>query len=239
MRPRLKSRWNLTPREAIRLQERMRSRVLDEDRFGEIHTVAGADLAFDPATQMAVAGVIVFRYPELDEVERQFAWRPLRFPYVPGLLSFREIPVLQAAFARLKSEPDLILIDGHGRAHPRRFGIACHVGVLFDKPVIGCAKSILVGEHRELRNKANSTVPLVFKGDRVGVALRTRDGVSPIYVTTGHRVSLDSAVRIVKKCVDGTRIPKPTREADHYVRMLRIAHQKQGTYGDGEVRAGE
>ena len=229
MKPKLKSRWSLTPREAMRLQERMRDQVIDEDRFGELHTVAGADLAFDPNSQMAVAGVIVYTFPKLEEMERRFAWRRLQFSYIPGLLSFREIPVLRAAFARLDTEPDLVLIDGHGRAHPRFFGIACHVGVLFDKPVIGCAKSLLVGEHGRLAEKAKATAPLIYKGERVGVLLRTRDGVRPIFVTVGHRISLDSAVRIVEQCVDGTRIPKPTREADRYVRALRRDRQRLET----------
>ncbi|MGH9345503.1 MAG: deoxyribonuclease V [Terriglobia bacterium] len=225
MKPKLRARWNLTPRQAMRLQERLRDRIVEEDRFGEIRTVAGADLAFNPETQMAVAGVIVYRFPQLEEIERRFAWRRLKFPYVPGLLSFREIPVLQAAFARLKTEPDLLMIDGHGRAHPRFFGMACHVGVRFDKPVIGCAKSLLVGEHGKLGKKTRSTTDLIFKGERVGVLLRTREGVQPVYVTVGHRISLDSAVHFVNQCVSGTRIPKPTREADRYVRTLRIASQ--------------
>jgi len=225
MIPRLETRWNLTPREAMRLQESLRERVELEDRFGDIHYVAGADLAFDPETEVAFAGVIVYRFPGLEEVERRMARRKLRFPYVPGLLSFRECPILLAAFARLRTEPDLILIDGHGRAHPRRFGIACHVGILFDKPTIGCAKSRLVGEHQEPGERAGSTAPLMLEGERLGVVLRTRDGVRPIYVTTGHRVSLDSAVGLVKQCVEGFRIPKPTREADHYVRDLRRAYQ--------------
>jgi deoxyribonuclease V len=225
MEPRLDTRWNLTPREAIRLQESLRERVELQDRFGEIRFVAGADMAFDPETQVAFAGVIVYRFPALEEVERRMARRQLRFPYVPGLLSFRESPVLLAAFARLRTEPDLILIDGQGRAHPRRFGIACHIGILFDKPTIGCAKSRLVGEHLEPGKKAGSTTPLMLEGERIGVVLRTRDDVRPIYVTTGHRVSLDSAVGLVKQCVDGFRIPKPTREADHYVRDMRRAYQ--------------
>lgn len=204
-------------------QERMRDRVIEEDGFNAVHSVAGADLAFDPVTQIAVAGVVAYRFPSLEEVERVWARRKLRFPYVPGLLSFRESPVLLAAFAKLRTDPDVILIDGHGRAHPRFFGIACHIGVLFDKPVIGCGKSILVGEHEALGRKAGSTAPLVFKGRCVGMALRTREGVKPIYVTVGHRISIESAVRIVRQCVDGTRIPKPTREADHYVRVLRMA----------------
>jgi len=169
MQPRLKTRWNLTPREAMRLQESLREGVELRDRSEEIRHVAGADVAFDPETQIAFAGVIVYRFPELEEVERRMARRRLRFPYVPGLLSFRECPVLLAAFARLRTEPDLILIDGHGRAHPRRFGIACHIGILFDKPTIGCAKSRLVGEHREPGRKAGSAIPLMFEGERVGV----------------------------------------------------------------------
>jgi len=210
----------------MRLQESLRERVELKDRFGDIRYVAGADLAFDPATEVAFAGVIVYRFPNLEEVERRMARRKLRFPYVPGLLSFRECPILLAAFARLKTEPDLVLIDGHGRAHPRRFGIACHIGILFDKPTIGCAKSRLVGEHQDPDRRAGSTSPLMLEGERLGVALRTRDNVRPIYVTTGHRVSLDTAVGLVKQCLDGFRIPKPTREADHYVRDLRRAYQR-------------
>ena len=227
MRPKLRSRWNLTPRQAMRLQERLRERVAFQTPEFPIRSVAGADLAFDPQTQIAFGGVIVYRLPQLEEIERSFACRPLRFPYVPGLLSFREIPVLLAAFARLRSEPDLLLIDGHGRAHPRLFGIACHVGVLFDRPTIGCAKSLLVGEHEEPQGIAGSTAPLIFRGEQVGTVLRTRARVKPIYVTVGHRVSLEWAVQLVMQCVDGFRIPKPTREADHYVRNLRRAYQEQ------------
>jgi deoxyribonuclease V len=134
--------------------------------------------------------------------------------------------VLLAAFARLRTEPDLILIDGHGRAHPRLFGIACHLGILLDKPTIGCAKSLLVGEHDGPGARAGSVAPLDFRGERVGMVLRTRDHVKPIYVTTGHRVSLESAVGLVRQCLDGFRIPKPTREADHYVGELRRAYQR-------------
>lgn len=226
MKPVIKTRWNLTPREAIRLQQSLRDRVELEDRLGEVRYVAGADMAFDPETAIAFAGVVVYSFPDLKEVERRMARRKLRFPYVPGLLSFRESPVLLAAFARLRTEPDLILIDGHGCAHPRRFGIACHIGILLDKPTIGCAKSLLVGEHAEPAEQAGSTTPLRLSGERVGVVLRTRDGVRPIYVTTGHRISLDSAVRLVKQCLDGYRIPRPTRDADRYVRTLREAYQR-------------
>ena len=226
MKTKLPTRWNVTPREAVRLQQTWRERVETQDRFGPVQYVAGADLAFDPATNLAFAGVIVYRLPALEEVERRMARRKLRFPYVPGLLSFRESPVLLAAFARLRISPDVILIDGHGMAHPRRFGIACHLGLLMDRPTIGCAKSILVGEADELDDQAGSTAALIDKGEKVGVVLRTRDHVRPIYVTIGHRISLESAVRIVAQCLDGFRIPKPTREADHWVRDLRRDYQK-------------
>jgi deoxyribonuclease V len=227
MKTKLRTRWNLTPQEAMRLQQALRERVERKDRFGTLQFVAGADLAFDPETNLAFAGVIVYRLPQLREVERRTARRTLRFPYVPGLLSFRESPVLLAAFGQLRTEPDVILIDGHGIAHPRRFGIACHLGLLLDKPTIGCAKSILVGEAAEPGARAGSTAPLVDKGETVGMVLRTRDHVKPIYVTTGHRVSLESAVRIVRQCLDGFRIPRPTREADHFVRDLRRAYQER------------
>src|SRR6516165_239293 len=226
MKPALPTKWSLTPRQAMRLQERLRQRLVLEDRLDRVQFVAGADLAFDPETDVAFAGVIIYRLPSLDEVERRTARRKLRFPYVPGLLSFRESPVLLAAFRLLRTEPDVILVDGHGLAHPRRFGIACHLGLLLDRPTIGCAKSLLVGEHPEPGGRAGSAVPLMLDGEVVGVVLRTRDRVKPIYVTQGHRVSLETAVEIVKGCLDGFRIPKPTREADHFVRRLREAYQQ-------------
>jgi len=227
MTPVLRTRWKLTPREAIKLQARLRERVVLKDSFKHIHYVAGADIAFDPVTQVAFAGAIVYQYPSLEEVERRMARRKLQFPYVPGLLSFREIPILMAAFARLKTEPDVLLIDGHGRAHPRLFGLACHVGVLFDKPAIGCAKSLLVGEAGKPGAKAGSVAPLNFHGERVGTVLRTRDNTRPIFVTQGHRISLATAVKVVRRCCEGFRIPRPTRQADHYVRDLRRAYQQK------------
>jgi deoxyribonuclease V len=225
--PAFQTRWNLTPRQAICLQQELRAQVEPRDRMGPVRTVAGADIAFDPETNVAFAGVIVYRFPRLEELDRRFVRRKLRFPYIPGLLSFREIPVLLPAFARLRNSPDVILVDGHGLAHPRFFGIACHLGLILDKPAIGCAKSLLVGEYDEPGVRAGSTAALHFQGRKVGIVLRTRDGVKPVFVTQGNRISLATALRIVRRCCDGFRIPKPTREADHYVRELRLDFQKK------------
>lgn len=226
MRPVIRSRWNLTPSQAIRLQQRLRERLILDDRPGPVQSVAGADIAFDPSTQMAVAGVIVYRFPQMAEVERRFALRPLRFPYVPGLLSFREIPVLLSALARVEHDPDVIFVDGHGLAHPRRFGIACHLGVLLDKPAIGCAKSLLTGAAKTPAAGAGSTADLRLDGDVVGKLLRTRTGVKPVYISQGHRIALQTAVELAWQCSDGYRIPRPTREADKWVRSLRVAYQQ-------------
>lgn len=227
MKLHLHPNWKLSPREATHEQERLRDAVQEKDGFTELRYVAGADMAFDPETDEAFAGVIVYELPDLREVERRMVRQKLQFPYVPGLLSFREGPALVAAFRKLRTEPDVILIDGHGRAHPRLFGIACHIGLIFEKPTIGCAKSLLVGEHSELGEEAGSSVSLTFKGQEVGIVLRTRTGVKPIYVTVGHLVSLPGSVTIVSQCLDGLRIPKPTREADHYVGALRQAYQEE------------
>lgn len=231
--------WNVTTSEARAIQLQLRSQIELRDRIGKIRHVAGADLAFrlpearswERGTGTAIAGVIVFRYPEMEEVERVSVEETLTFPYVPGLLSFREIPALLAAFARLRTVPDLIFVDGHGYAHPRRFGIASHLGVVLDTPTIGCAKSVLIGQFKEPKKKAGSWTPLVAlddagKPERVAAALRTREGVKPIFVSQGHRVSLARAIRLVMSVCDGFRIPRPTREADHFVGAVKRGEVK-------------
>jgi deoxyribonuclease V len=241
--------WNLTPREAARVQSELRGRWEGRDRLaegtGKIAYVAGCDAAYLLGgsqalgkrsrqgalrqANRAIAGVIVYRYPEMIEVERAFAIVPLRFPYVPGLLSFRECPALLAAFRKLKHEPDVIFCDGQGVAHPRRFGLACHLGVLLDRPTIGCAKSRLIGEESEPGRRAGSWTALTIasggKRETIGAVLRTRDRVRPIYVSQGHRVSLETAIRLTMAVCDGIRIPRPTREADRYVGELKRAGQ--------------
>ena len=231
-------RWNVTTAEAREIQIALREQMERSDRFGRVRYIAGADLAFEqpePITWKrglrggsgrAIAGVVLYRFPGLEEVERVSAVRPLRFPYVPGLLSFREAPALLAAFARLRHRPDLIFIDGHGYAHPRRFGIACHLGVLLDRPTIGVAKSLLVGTHGEPGAKAGSWAPLLDTNEKnesetIGAVLRTADSVRPIFVSQGHRISLERAIEFVMAVADGYRIPRPTRDADHFVGALK------------------
>ena len=225
--------WNVTPREAVRIQLRLRERVELQDRLPRIATVAGTDVALDLGRGRAIAGVIVYRFPEMEEIERVWAERRLTFPYVPGLLSFREIPVLLKALARVRFAPDVIFCDGQGYAHPRRFGIACHLGVLLDCPTIGCAKSILVGTAEGPGRKAGAWTPLVDRGEVVGAALRTRETVKPVYISQGHRISLGRAVELARAVSDGFRIPKPTREADHFVEAVKRGESKQRRRGAG------
>ena len=232
--------WNVTPAEAREIQEKLRAKWEGEDRLGDIRTVAGLDAAFVLSgsqalkkrsrwtalreANRAIGGVVVFRFPEMAEIARASAVRPLRFPYVPGFLSFREIPVLLAALAKLKRIPDLLFCDGQGYAHPRRMGLAAHLGILLDRPTIGCAKTILLGTHGDLAQKAGSWAPLTDNkagGERIGAAVRTRDGVNPIYVSQGHRVSLESAIRLTLAVSDGVRIPRPTRAADRFVSEVK------------------
>jgi len=215
--------WNVEPRQAAAIQRSLRERLVLSDGLPArgIRLVAGADIALDPREKLGFGGVVVLSLPGLEEVERQTSVRPLSFPYVPGLLAFREAPVLLEAFERLRSEPDVLMFDAHGLAHPRRMGLACHLGLVLDRPSIGCAKSVLVGSHAELPPQAGAHVPLVHKGETVGAAVRTRDRVKPVYVSVGHRVSLPTAVELTLRCCDGYRVPKPTREADRIVRQLR------------------
>lgn len=210
--------WAVTPREAKAIQADLASQVITHNNFSEIKTIAGADIALDTERNLGFGGVIIYTYPDLKKVERAHAVVPLQFPYIPGLLAFREGPVLLKAFEQLKIEPDLIIFDGQGIAHPRRLGIASHMGLILNKPTIGCAKKVLVGKYQEPDLAQGNQTPLVDKGEVIGTCLRTRFKVKPIFVSIGHKVDLPTAIKIVISCLDGTRIPKPTREADHYVK---------------------
>jgi len=214
--------WNVSPREAIAIQDRLRGQVRVQGRLAEVRYIAGADVSWERAGGMGFAGVIVFEFPSLREVERVSCRGEATFPYVPGLLSFREGPLLLEAFKRLETEPDLVFFDGQGIAHPRRFGIASHMGVLLAKPAIGCAKSRLVGAHRDPGPRRGSRAALRDKGEVIGAVLRTRDEVRPVYVSVGHGLSLQEAVRLTLRCSDGCRIPRPTRLADNFVGEERL-----------------
>jgi len=214
--------WQLTPRDAIQLQHRLRSRIrASRKAVGDVRFIAGADISWDPLTKMGFAGVIVFRWPGLEEVERASAQGPAGFPYVPGLLSFREGPLLLQAFEKLRTTPDLIFFDGHGYAHPRRMGIATHMGLLLRKPSIGCAKSRLVGEFREPAEGQGARSRLTHEGEAIGAVLRSKNDTSPLFISIGNRITLAEAIKWTLACCDGQRVPKPTREADRFVDQLR------------------
>ena len=207
--------WNLSPSEAVGLQKQLSAEVVGEDAFPEpIKTVAGIDLGYDANADKSRAVVVVLSFPDLQLLESSEAILPIQFPYVPGLLSFRETPVAIKALEKLKTHPDLILCDGQGLAHPRRFGIACHIGLIADVPTVGVAKSILVGKFENLGETRGSTAPLIHRREQVGVALRTREKVQPIYISVGHRISLETAVKYVLQCSPKYRLPETTRLAD-------------------------
>jgi deoxyribonuclease V len=212
--------WDLSPREAAALQERLRERVREEALpWEKLRRVAGCDVACDGET--LIAAVVVLDLESMRIVETADARCPARFPYVPGLLSFREIPALLEAFAGIRRRPDALLCDGQGRAHPRRFGLACHLGVALDLPSVGVAKSRLIGEARMPARRRGSSTPILHNGELVGRLLRSRDGVRPLYVSVGHRITLEDAVRLVLAMGGGFRLPEPTRLADQRVRLLK------------------
>jgi deoxyribonuclease V len=217
------SRGRFDLREAADLQRRLRERVVAADACGAVRRVAGADVAYDRRTARLHAAVVVLDAATLEILETGVATGVTSFPYVPGFLSLREAPAILDALSRLRRAPDLLLVDGHGQAHPRGFGIACHLGVLLDLPTIGVAKSVLVGEAGRLRTSRGAVAPLTWRGERIGSAVRTRTGVAPVYVSVGHRLSLESAAAWVLKCGGGYRVPEPTRRAHLAVGALRRA----------------
>jgi len=214
-------RWSMSPKAAIRLQRRLAGRVRIEPPARRIRLVAGVDLAFGPDGRRCLAGVVVYDLKTHSVIEEKLAWRPVRFPYIPGLLSFREAPAALAAARKLENEPEVFIFDGHGLAHPRRLGLACHAGLLMDRPAIGCAKSRLCGIHDEVPAEPGQCTPLTHQGETVGVVLRTRAKVKPVFVSAGHRITLNTAVRIVTACVTRYRLTEPTRLAHILVTRCR------------------
>lgn len=206
--------WNLDPKAAIALQNQLRRLVKIEDELpADIRRVAGVDVGFEDGGKVTRAAVAVLDYPGLGLIESSIARLPTAFPYVPGLLSFREVPAILKALAGLAVLPDLLLVDGQGYAHPRRLGIACHLGLLTDLPSIGVGKTRLCGRHEEVPDVKGAWVPLRDKEETLGAVLRTRRGVQPIYVSAGHRVGLATAVEWVLRCTGRFRLPETTRQA--------------------------
>lgn len=207
--------WNVTPAEARAIQEALRGRVIcrDAPQLRTLRHVAGVDVSV--RSQQATAAVVVLDYPSLEVVDFATHRSEVPFPYVPGLLSFRECPAILAAFDKLRIEPGLLLVDGQGLAHPRRFGLASHLGVLLDLPTIGCAKTRFIGTHDEPHSGIGSYTDLWDDGEVIGAVLRTRDRVKPLYISIGHRISLATALDLVLACGAGYRLPEPTRLAHH------------------------
>ncbi|HOW97421.1 MAG TPA: deoxyribonuclease V [Kiritimatiellia bacterium] len=204
--------WNLAPAQAIALQGKLAARVSIRPLPSGIRWIAGLDAAF--SEDECVAAVVLWDTRRKEVVEQRIARAPLRFPYIPGLLSFREAPALLAALEKLERRPDVLMCDGQGLAHPRRFGIACHIGVLAEIPSVGCAKSLLVGEFREPAKRRGSRAALADRGERIGTVLCTRDGVRPVIVSVGHLANLATAEKLVLRCAVSYRLPEPTRLAD-------------------------
>ena len=205
--------WEVSLEQAKEVQLGLARRVVTENEGINPRLIAGVDISSPGSQSMARGAVVVLSYPELDVVEIKTTENKLSLPYIPGLLSFRESPLILAACQKLDNTPDLILVDGQGIAHPRRLGLASHLGLFLDVPTIGCAKSILCGRHEPVGEEVGSYAELVDNGEIIGAAVRTKFGVKPIYVSIGHKIDLASALYWVTKCCRGYRLPEPTRLA--------------------------
>lgn len=205
--------WNVSPAEAVAIQKQLRTLLVLEDDFSAPRTVAGVDVGFEDDGKVTRAAVAVLDYPSLTLRETAIARLPTRFPYVPGLLSFREVPAVLDALKALSSQPELLLCDGQGYAHPRRMGIACHLGLITDIPSIGVGKSRLIGRHEVVPNEKGAWVELIDKDEVVGAVLRTRENIKPLYISAGHRISLASAIDYVMSCITRYKLPETTRWA--------------------------
>jgi deoxyribonuclease V len=219
MRLHARHAWDVPPQQAIALQKELRAELVTDlpVDLSSVQLVAGVDVSVKDG--ISQAAVVVTTFPGLQPVETVRARRPTPFPYIPGLLSFREGPVLEEALGRLAAEPDLFLFDGSGFAHPRRMGLACHMGLWLDRPTLGCAKTRLTGRHEAVPDEKGGWAPLLDKGEVVGAALRTRRGTNPVFISAGHRIDLASAVAATLACTPRFRLPEP----------IRLAHAAAGT----------
>jgi deoxyribonuclease V len=242
--------WDLTRTEAVELQKQLRGQVRIQPLDHEARLVAGCDISFNKFSEVVYAGIVVLRLPDLEIVDQATAITRTAFPYIPRLLSFRETPALLEAWEKLNTAPDVVMLDGQGLAHPRRFGIACHFGLLTERPTLGCAKTVLVGRYDEPGERAGSYSLMTHKGETIGAAVRTKDRVAPVYISVGNMIDLPGAIDLALRCVKGYagyagqseslfeseprskskyRIPEPTRQAHLLVNELRrgeMAHEE-------------
>ncbi|WP_276132977.1 deoxyribonuclease V [Polluticoccus soli] len=216
---------HVSPSEAISIQKEIRNQVNLVPLDREIKTIAGADISFNKHSDTVYAGIIVLSYPELEIIESATTVFKTTFPYVPGLLAFREVPALQQVWQQLNHKPDALILDGHGIAHPRRVGVASHFGILEGVVTIGCAKSLLAGSFKMPENVPFSTSPMVHREETIGTALRTKVNCKPVFISPGHLITLDESVDIVKHCTRRYRIPEPTRLAHLLVNKVRKEHK--------------
>lgn len=219
----LKHAWQVTPTEAREIQTRLAGAVVQQGGFDQVQAVAGVDVGFEDGGQITRACVALLDYPTLEFRTYALSRRKTEFPYVPGLLSFREVPAILDALAMLKERPDVLICDGQGLAHPRRFGIACHLGVLTGIPAVGVAKTRLTGRHAAAPEARGEWTPLEDNDEVIGAVLRTRAGVKPVFVSVGHLCTLEAAIDLVKNCTPRYRLPEPIRWADG------IASRRPGT----------
>lgn len=226
--PRSLHSWDLSPSEAVELQYRLACQIDTRTPLGDWDLVAAADVSYGRFDPVLHAAVVVWSAHDERVVDAASASYPARFPYVPGLLSFREAPAIIAAFEKLRTRPEVVLVDGHGVAHPRRFGIACHLGLWLDVPTVGCAKSRLCGLYREPGRSRGQVAPLRLGSETVGYVVRSRAGVRPIFVSAGHRIDPASAVRVVLLSCRGCRLPEPARLAHRKVNEIRRAWLADG-----------
>lgn len=218
--------WRVTPAQAIEIQKELASQVSRTGNIVSTRLIAGVDISVDRGAKTGTGAVVVLSYPQLEVVEVKVVTDSIGFPYIPGLLSFRESPLILAACEELTVTPDLVMVDGQGMAHPRRMGLASHLGLCLEVPTIGCAKSRLCGRHEETADTTGSYTELLDNNEVIGAVLRTRVGVNPVYVSIGHKIDLAAAIHWVMACCRGYRLPEPTR----------LAHQAAG--GNLNIKAG-
>ncbi len=213
--------WEIVPKEGIEIQKRLRKRLIFDDNEFKIEKICGTDVSFEKGKSILFSAAVIFSYPDFGVIEEQTAACECSFPYVPGLLSFREVPVLLKAFEKVKNIPDVVICDGHGIAHPRGIGLASHLGLFLDIPAIGCAKKKLYGDYNEVGNRKGDYSYLSNSNKNIGIVLRTRENVKPVFVSQGYRIGLDFSRRIVLSCCKKYRIPEPIRKAHQLVNIMR------------------